>query len=110
MGLTRWANVFNDNIIVINPEITSHISNFSLSLLFYLGVGSQWLTLGKKFRSVIILGAFMIIANFICETLMGFTNTTDIIDALYGTVGILLVFVYLYYLNKNRLIKTGLDN
>lgn len=110
LTLIRWANVFNNSFVVINPEITSHISNFSLSFLVYLGLGSEWLISGMKFRFVTILGAFMIVANFICETLIYFLNTVDIIDALYGTVGILLVFVYLYYLNKNGLIKTDIDN
>lgn len=31
-----WLNVFSSNIFVINTEITSHITNFSLSLLAIL--------------------------------------------------------------------------
>lgn len=110
LTLIRWANVFNDSFVVINPEITSHVSNFSLSLLVYLGIGYEWLTSGIKFHFVTILGAFIIVANFISETLMDFMNTVDIIDALYGTVGTLLVFIYFYYLNKNGLVKIDLDN
>lgn len=32
--ILRWAHAFNSNIVVINQEISSHISNFLLSLLF----------------------------------------------------------------------------
>lgn len=110
LTLIRWLNVFNSNFVVINPEITSHISNFSLSLLAYLAIGSSWLTFGVKLSIVAILGVFMIVANFICETLMGFINTVDIVDAMYGTVGIILVFIYLYCLNRNGLILINLDD
>lgn len=110
LTLIRWLNVFNSNFVVINPEITSHISNFSLSLLAYLAIGSSWLTFGVKFRFVSILGAFMIVANFICETLMSFINTVDIVDAIYGTIGIILVFIYFYCANSNGLIQINSDN
>lgn len=110
LTLIRWLNVFNSNFVVINPEITSHISNFSLSLLAYLEIGSSWLTFGVKLRFVVFLGAFMIVANFICETLMGFINTVDIVDAIYGTIGIMLVFIYFYCVNNNGLIQINSDN
>lgn len=94
LTLVRWLNTFNSNLVVINPEITSHITNFSLSLLAYLAIGSLWLTSGVKFRFAAILGALMVAANFICETLLGFINTVDIVDAIYGTAGVILVFIY----------------
>lgn len=110
LTIIRWSNVFSSNFLVINSEITSHISNFSLSLLAYLAIGSAWLTSGVKFRLVAILGVFMIVANFICDTLMGFMNTVDIVDAIYGTVGVILVFIYFYLLNNNGLIEINSDN
>ncbi len=39
LAFIRWMNAFNSGIVVINAEINSHISNFALSLVFYLGVG-----------------------------------------------------------------------
>lgn len=105
LTLIRWLNVFNSNFLVINTEITSHISNFSLSFLAYLIIGSLWLTSGVKFRFVVVLGAFMIAANLTCETLLSIINTVDILDAIYGTVGIILVFIYFYCVNSNGLIK-----
>jgi hypothetical protein len=110
LTLIRWLNVFNSNFVVINSEITSHISNFSLSLLAYLAIGSSWLTSGVKLRSVAVLGVFMIVANFICETLMSFINTVDIVDAIYGAIGIMLVFIFFYCVNSNGLIQIDSEN
>lgn len=110
LTIIRWLNVFNNNFVVINSEITSHVSNFSLSLLAYLAIGSSWLIYEVKFRYIVILGTFMIVANFACETLMSSLNTVDIVDAIYGTIGILIVFIYFYFLNSNGLIKINSNN
>lgn len=96
LAIIRWISAFNTEIVVINAEINSHISNFALSLIFYLGVGFTWILQKMTFKKIIILGLFIIIANIICETVMGFMNTTDIIDAIYGIVGTLLGFVTCY--------------
>ncbi len=109
LTIIRWLNVINSNFLVINTEITSHITNFSLSLLAYLVIGSLWLTSAVRFRFVIVLGSFMIVANLICETLLGFINTVDIVDAIYGTVGIILAFIYFYCVNGNGLIEINSD-
>ncbi|WP_324825382.1 hypothetical protein [Sinanaerobacter sp. ZZT-01] len=52
----------------------------------------------------------MIVANFICETLMSFINTVDIVDAIYGSIGIIIVFIYFHFLNRNGLIEINSDN
>lgn len=100
LAFIRWMSAFNNSIVVINAEINSHISNFSLSLVFYLGVGFTWILQKKTFKKIILLGLFIIIANVICETVMGFMNTTDILDAIYGIVGTLIGFCYLILINK----------
>lgn len=100
LAIIRWISTFNTEIIVINAEINSHISNFALSFVFYLGVGYTWILQKMTFKKIVILGLFIIIANIICETVMGFMNTTDIIDAVYGIVGTLLGFCYLFVVNK----------
>lgn len=105
LAIIRWISAFNNEIVVINAEINSHISNLALSLIFYLGVGFTWILQKMTFKKIIILGLFIIIANIICETVMGFMNTTDIIDAIYGIVGTLLGFCYLLLVNKY-----GLEN
>lgn len=104
LAIIRWISAFNNDIVVINAEINSHISNFVLSLVFYLGVGFTWILKKMTLRKIIILGLFIIIANIICETVMSFMNTTDIIDAIYGIVGTLIGFCYLLVVNKYGLI------
>lgn len=104
LAIIRWISAFNNDIVVINAEINSHISNFVLSLVFYLGVGFTWILKKMTLRKIIILGLFIIIANIICETVMSFMNTTDIIDSIYGIVGTLIGFCYLLVVNKYGLI------
>lgn len=100
LGFIRWMSAFNNGIVVINAEINSHISNFALSLVFYLGVGLTWILQKKTFNRIILLGLFIILTNIICETVMGFMNTTDILDAIYGIVGTLIGFSFFLVVNK----------
>ena len=92
----RWISAFNSRIMVINEEINSHISNLSLSLIFYLAIGFTWTLQGMKFTRVAALGGIIIIANILCETVMGFMNTPDIIDAIYGIIGTIIGFCFLF--------------
>lgn len=98
--LGKWYSVFNPDFIMINAEVHSHISNLSLSMIVYVGIGYSWLLFGKSLRFIQMLGAFLIVGNFACETLMGFMNTTDIMDALYGAVGVLVAYLYLFLTHK----------
>lgn len=102
--IIRWINSFNSNIVFINNTITSHISNFSLSILFYLFYGYIIILFDVKFRYVIALGISLILGNFIYELFLSIINTKDIIDAIYGLVGCLLSFIYLALLKKYGLI------
>ena len=95
---------FNSNIVFINNTITSHISNFSLSILFYLFYGYIIILFNVKFRYVIALGISLILGNFIYELFLSVINTKDIIDAIYGLAGCLLSFIYLALLKKYGLI------
>ncbi len=49
---------------------------------------------GQPFRYISFLG--LIGANLICETMIAFLNTPDIIDVVYGIIGTLVVFAFLY--------------
>ncbi|MCL2721416.1 MAG: hypothetical protein FWD47_08775 [Treponema sp.] len=105
LTIIRWVSVFNNNILVFTKEINSHISNLSLSMILYLGIGYLWLLFGVKFSVIIILGTLLIIANIICETLLGFINTPDIVDAIYGIIGITIAFIFLFLTKKYGLIQ-----
>lgn len=104
LTIGRWLSVPFPDFVVINREIHSHISNFSLSLLFYLTIGYTWLLSGVKFSYVILLGWILLVGNLVCETLLGFMNTADIIDAVYGAVGTLISFFFLLVAYKYGLI------
>lgn len=101
----RWYSVINSDFVLLSHEIHAHISNLSLSMIFYLAIGYSWLLNGKRFRFIVLLGVLLVIANIICETLMGFMNTTDIVDALYGIVGVGVSFIFLLLTHKYGLIS-----
>lgn len=103
--LGRWLSVFHPDFVVINAEVHSHISNFSLSMIVYAGIGYSWLLSGIKFRFIIFLGILLLAGNFACETLMGFMNTTDIIDAVYGAAGVLAAYAHLFFTHKYGLVE-----
>lgn len=103
LTIIRWISAFHSNIVVINAEINSHISNFSLSLLVYLAIGFTWMLQGAAFKKVVLSGAIIIMANLLCETVMGFMNTPDIIDAVYGIAGTLISFFFLLITKKHGL-------
>lgn len=109
LTIGRWLSVFVPDFVIISAEIHSHISNLSLSLIAYLGIGYSWLLTGNKFRSVALLGLAMIAANFVCETLIQFMNTPDIIDAFYGTIGVAIAFTFLVFTNKYGLVPTNTE-
>lgn len=100
LTIIRWISAFNSRIMVINEEINSHISNFSLSLICYLAIGFTWILQGTKFKKVTVLGIIIIIANLLSETVMGFMNTPDIIDAVYGMIGTVTGFCFLFLSKK----------
>lgn len=100
LTIGRWYSVVDADFVLFNAEIHAHISNLTLSMALYLAVGCSWLMSGVRFRFIIILGVFLIAANFVCETLMGFMNTTDIMDAIYGTIGTVTIFTFLLITSK----------
>ncbi len=104
LTIIRWINSFNSDIVFINNTITSHISNFSLSMLFYLAYGYIMVLFDIKFRYVIVLGISLILGNFAYELFLSIINTKDIVDAIYGLAGSLLSFIYLVLMKKYGLI------
>ncbi|MGG5371277.1 hypothetical protein IGI67_002946 [Enterococcus sp. AZ196] len=105
LTIGRWYSQSTD-FVIINSYINSHISNFSLSLMSYLGIGFMWLMEGVKFRSIVFLGIVYVIGNLLCETLMTFLNTPDIVDAYFGFLGTLIAFIYLLITKRFGLMST----
>lgn len=98
--IMRWMNIFNKNIYVVNENINSHITNFTLSLLLCTLIGYFLFLAGKKYRFIFITGCLLIISNFIYEMFLPVLNTKDIVDALYGMIGVIASLVYLYFVGK----------
>lgn len=91
-------------ILQIYSEFYSHVSNLSISIIFFLGIGLSWIIQGVKFRYITLLGVALTVANVLCETVMGFMNTPDPLDAIFGVVGTAIAFVYLAMINSRGLI------
>ena len=103
--IIRWINIFNEDVYVISVAINSHITNFTLSLMMCTLIGYLVLLAGKKYVSTIVVGILLIVVNFIYEIFLSVLNTTDIIDALYGLVGVVISLVYLYFIDKCGFIR-----
>ena len=98
--IIRWINIFNEDVYVISVAINSHITNFTLSLMMCTLIGYLLLLAGKKYVYTIMVGIPLIVLNFIYEIFLPVLNTTDIIDALYGLVGVVISLMYLYFIDK----------
>ena len=104
LAICKWYGDISGNIIL--PEIlNSHITNFSISLILCLIIGYIGLLYGTRFRNIILLGLIIIIANFLCETLMAFMNTVDILDAVSGAIGVAFAIIYLFIAKKYGFIE-----
>ena len=105
LGIIRWINIFNENVFVITKEINSHITNFTISLMLCTLIGYLLLCYRKKYSTIIIIGLILISTNLIYETILPFINTIDLIDAVYGILGVIISLIYLLFIDKK-----GFDN
>lgn len=94
-----------DFLTVIFPGFYSHLSNFSISFMLYLGVGYFWLMQGLKIKNILLLGLGIIIINFVYELFLPIINTKDIIDAYYGLSGVVLGATFLMLTDKYGLVE-----
>ena len=95
LTLGRMVSIFRPDFIMFCKSFHYSVSNLCISMIWYLSIGRLILKYGLNFRWVVITGLLLITANFICETLMGFMNTADILDAIFGTIGALIAFLFL---------------
>ena len=105
LGIIRWINIFNENVFVITKEINSHITNFNISLMLCTLIGYLLLCYRKKYWIIVIVGLILISTNLIYETILPFINTIDLIDAVYGILGVIISLIYLLFIDKK-----GFDN
>lgn len=77
------------------PDFYLHISNFSISLILGM-LGYFWLLMGVAFPYTLGLTIFLLLANLLSETVLGFMNTPDPIDMVFGVVGTLIAFAVLW--------------
>lgn len=87
-------------ILDVLPGFYSHVSNLSLSYLLLAGVGFIWLIMGVSMRYVALAALGLLVANITYELLLPVLNIRDPIDAVYGAVGTLLGFVWLWLLAR----------
>lgn len=97
--LVVWMNDLNEDIALIHAKIYSHMSNFTISFVMYLGVWYRWLLQKAKFERIASLGLGILLSNVVSETLMGFMNTTDLLDAVYGILTVSMCFSFLFLPN-----------
>ena len=82
-----------------------HISNFTISYNLFATISLLWLAMGLRFKNILWLGAFFILANFLIEMFVHVLNTPDITDAYYGTAGVAAGLVFLFFVKAFGLIK-----
>ena len=104
LALCRWLNSIYPNIVLLPNAILLHITNFSLSLMLLLTFGFTVLVFGGTMKTITITGLLIIAFNIVYEILFPIMNTPDIVDALFGTLGVVLAYVYLARLKVNGLI------
>lgn len=104
LTVCRWLNSIYPNIVLLPNAIILHITNFSLSLMALLSFGFTVLVFGGKMKTITIAGLLIIALNIVYEILFPIMNTPDIVDALFGTLGVVLAYVYLTKLKINGLI------
>lgn len=100
IGIIRWMSVIDPDIVFINSEINSHITNFYLSILLgmlFCFVGVQK---GKRYRYCFMVGLILLLGNIIYETSLSILNTLDYIDALYGAIGVIVIWIYFFFVCK----------
>ncbi len=106
----RKPGMFRSETILEHlPGFYSHISNFSISWLLLAGVGFAWLMMGIRMNHMALASLALIVANVAYEFLLPLLNTRDPVDALYGVVGTLLAFAWMWVIHRFGLKPMPLD-
>ena len=96
MATIRWSSYYGGQLLLVNKDVHSHSSNFIISFLLFLSA----CVIFKKRRTFCLfhfVGALLVFANIICETVLVSVNTTDWMDAVFGIAGSVIVWMYFVY-------------
>ena len=63
-------------------------------------IGYLLLCYRKKYWIIVIVGLILISTNLIYETILPFINTIDLMDAVYGILGVIISLIYLLFIDK----------
>ena len=86
------------------PECASAARLFALCMLLVLIFGITVLSFDGKFRGITAAALVMSVLNIGYECFIPIRNTPDILDAVFGVIGVAIAYVFLILLRKNGLI------
>ena len=102
--LCRWLEHIVPNVRLLPDFLLDHITNFALCMLLLLIFGITVLSFGGKFRGITAAALVMSALNIGYECFSPIRNTPDILDAVFGVIGVAIAYVFLILLRKNGLI------
>lgn len=102
--LCRWLEHIVPNMRLLPDFLLGHINNFALCMLLMLIFGITVLSFGGKFRGIMAAALVMSVLNIGYECFIPIRNTPDILDAVFGVIGVAIAYVFLILLRKNGLI------
>ena len=102
--LCRWLEHIVPDVRLLPGFLLDHITNFALCMLLLLIFGMTVLSFGGKLRSITAAALVMSVLNVVYECFIPILNTPDILDAMFGVVGVAIAYVFLIMLRKNGLI------
>lgn len=102
--LFRWLEHIAPNVRLLPDFLLDHITNFALCMLLLLIFGITVLSFGGKLRSISAAALAMSVLNIVYECFIPILNTPDIMDAMFGVIGVAIAYVFLILLRKNGLI------
>ena len=93
--LCRWLGHIVPNVRLLPDFLLDHITNFALCMLLLLIFGITVLSSGGKFSGITAAALVMSALNIGYECFIPIRNTPDILDAVFGVVGIAVAYVFL---------------
>ena len=102
--LCRWLEHIIPNVRLLPDFLLDHITNFALCMLLLLIFGITVLSFGGKFRGITAVALVTSVLNIGYECFIPIRNTPDILDAVFGVIGVAVAYIFLILLRKNGLI------